>query len=315
MAEIVNITKTDQVAALMLDASIVPRILDPNEAEFIHQILSWYVDPQTDAGRSETVRWPRELSGAELQAGTMSYTAPKIEGDDAGYGDPILFELADVEGVGQMIGAKRKLSFRSLYVGGLDLARVIQNTIVIVSKRIARDQATLGLSATHIADHSGVLITRQIFGRENSNFKDQHPTGAYAAVLTSGQIEALRTDIRADSASVLVGDGTLSNIFTSAGAFVGTLEGVPIFRGEFQPNFDAANDFGYFATIGEGGALGIGNFFTTNDLALGIVNGFKIEIDWDNDLDCWVLWVKAYLAHAITNQENYLGLASKKLAV
>ena len=315
MAQLVNITKTDQVASLMLDAAIVPRILDPNEAEFTHQLLSWYVDPQATAGKSETVRWPRELSGAELQEGTMSYTNPKIEGDDAGYGDPILFELDDVEAVGKMIGAKRKLSFRSVYVGNLELARVIQNTITIVQKRIARDQATLGLSATHIADHSGVLLTRQIFGRENSNYKDQHPTGPYAAVLTSGQVEAMRTDIRSDGASVLVGDQSLSDIFTTAGAFVGTLEGVPIFRGEFQPDFDAANDFGYFATIGEGGALGIGNYFTENDLEMGIVNGFKIEILWDNDFDCWTLWVKAYLAHAITNQENYRGLVTKKLAV
>ena len=315
MAQLVNITKTTEIASLMLDAAIVNRILDPNEAEFTHQLLSWYVDPREFAGRSETVRWPRELSGAELQEGTMSYTTPKVEGDDAGYGTPILYQLDDVEAVGQMMGAKRKLSFRSVWISGLEVTRVIQNTITIVQKRIARDQATLGLSATNIEDHSGVLLTRQIFGRANSNFKDQHPTGPYAAVLTSGQIEALRTDIRSDGASILVGDPSLSDIFTTAGAFVGTLEGVPIFRGEFQPDFDAANDFGYFATIGEGGALGIGNFFTANDLEMGIVNGFMIEIDKDHDLDCWTLWVKAYLAHAITNQENYRGLVTKKLAV
>jgi hypothetical protein len=314
MAAIPGITTTAEIASIMQDASILPQILDPNEPQFTHQLLSWYVDPLR-YGRSETVRFPRELSGDELDENNMSYENPVVEDDDAGYGTPIVFELGDVEATGQMIGARRRISFKSVHAGGLELARVVRNTEIILMKRVARDQAALGTSADNIGDNSGIVLTRQIFGREKAKFENQHPTGPYAAVLTPGQVESLKTDIRSDASAMVVNDPEMRELFRTMGAFVGYLEGVPIFRGEFQPDFDASNDFGYFATVGEGGALGIGQFFAQDQVEAGIANGFKYEIDWVNNNDYWDLWVKAYVAHAITNEENYRGLASKKISL
>lgn len=315
MALIDGITLQSDIDEIIQEAGIVDMILPPHDAPFVHPEISWYEDPLA-LGNSDVCRFVREVAGTELAEDEMSYTTPKIEGDDAGYGDATKFEFAGVECTGRLIGAKRALSFQTTHVSKLDVQRVFANTRVIVQKRIARDQAAIAAAATNVTNLSGQYLTPLNWSRALFQFKNQHPTGMYAFVGSIGQIQSLREAIKESAASQLVNDQGARALVgnTGMGVFVGTLDDVPIYQGNYNEAFDANNDTGYFVTVGDKrGALGIANWFAQNDLALGIVDGFRYEKKWEEDDDTWYLWCKAYVAHCITDQSNIRLVVSRKL--
>jgi hypothetical protein len=315
MATFTGITLQSSIDEILAEADIVNTILPPHDAPFVHPDISWYEDP-TETGNSDVVRWVRELSGTELDEDEMSFTTPKPEGDDGGYGDAIEFNLAGVEATGRLIGVKRQLSFQVGYVAKLDFQTVVLNSQQIVRKRIARDQAAVATGATNLSNLSGQYLTRKNWGRALAYFKDQKPTGMFGFVGSPGQIQCLREDLADSAASSLVGDMDARAMLDQTGmaSFVGRIDGVPIFEGHYNEAYDANNDTGYFATLGDKrGALGVANWFTKDDPAQGIVGGFRYEVEWDPEDDCWYLWAKAYCAHAITDQANIRLLVSRKL--
>lgn len=316
MAAIVGITKQTSIADLLHDAAIVGRVLQPHDAPFVHTQISWYVDPESEAvGQSDTVRFVRIEEDTELDPDEMSYENPMVEGDDAGYGDAIEFTTDSAECTGRIIGIKRKLSYQGQKIGLLPLQRIFDASKITVQKRIARDQSALALTVDNLGDHSGIYLTRQIFGREKALAENQQPHGRLVFVATSGQLESLKEDIRPSAASLHFTENELAEMFKSGGVYRGTLEDIPLFVNFYAEEYDAANDFGFFTTVGEGGALGIANFWSNEMPEEGITGGFKYELEWLPDLDTFVLWTKAYVGHAITDQANIRGLVSRKLLV
>lgn len=303
MAAITGATTTSTVAWINSE-KFTEAVIPPNEDAQIHQSIAWYYDA-SNAG-SNVVKFRKETAVST----TLTFASPKSEADDGGYGNAVAFTGTSASATGAVIGLKRVVSRRVQTLLPEDLiTRVVANTRRAVAKRMTTDTLLRIQDVTsNTTSFSGLSFNRDRWGVASAAFEAQNPEGQFAAILGPGHWRDLKSDIRNTTASIEAAGASLGLLGANQPGLKGMFEGVPVMVTGLVPAEDGSNDNGCFAKIGEGGAFGLASWWGLTPERMpgnpNMAGGYLVEFDEDKDDDVTFVWVKAYIGHVLTYEEN-----------